>query len=94
MWARREVKIEIAKISVVWRLERVHDCGEGEEVLSMNLQSWPLGFISMLDAIGTTLANFSDAKGAFGFIEELLNSTESGVTLLLDTGCDKIADAK
>ena len=56
----------------------------------MKLQCWPLGFIGMLNAIGTILANLSDAKGAFGFIEELLNATESTITLLLDTGYDEI----
>ena len=72
----------------------MHDCREGKEVPSMKLQSWPLGFIGMLNAIGSMLTKFGDAKGAFGFIEEFLNATESMATLLLDTGCDKITDAK
>ena len=94
MWARRKVKIEIVKISMVRGLKQLHYCSEGKEVSSMKLQCWPLGFIGMLNAIGIMLANFGDAKGAFGFIEELWNATKSTITLLLDTGCDKITDAK
>jgi len=94
VWARRKVKVEVAQISVVWGLERVHDCGKGKKVPSMKLLSWPLRFIGMLNEVGTMLTNLRDAKGAFGFVEKLLDSTESAVTLLLDAGCDEITDAK
>ena len=56
----------------------------------MKLQRWPQGFIGMLNAVRTMPTNINDAEGAFGFIEELLNATESTITLLLDTGYDEI----
>ena len=40
----------------------------------------------MMNAIGTMLTNLGDGKGAFGFIEELLNTTKRMITLLLDAG--------
>ena len=52
----------------------------------MKLQRWPQGFIGMLNAVRTMPTNLNDAEGAFGFIEELLNTAKRMITLLLDTG--------
>ena len=80
---RRKIQIETTKINMVRRLKPMH---YKKEVRSVKFQQWPLEFICMLNVVEALPRNLGDTERAFGFIKELLTSTEITSTLLLDPG--------